>query len=59
MGAWSFVDRPIEQVLSNLTVKARRPRYVGRRAAAAPATGLNKRHQQEQAELVDAALRIA
>ena len=59
MGAWSFVDRPIEQVLSNLTVKARRPRYVGRRAAASPATGLNKRHQQEQAELVDAALRIA
>jgi 2-oxoglutarate dehydrogenase E1 component len=59
MGAWSFVDRPIEQVLSKLTVKARRPRYVGRRAAASPATGLNKRHQQEQAELVDAALRIA
>ena len=59
MGAWSFVDRPIEQVLSNLTVKARRPRYVGRRAAASPATGLNRRHQQEQAELVEAALHIA
>jgi len=59
MGAWGFVDRPIEQVLSNLTVKARRPRYVGRRAAASTATGLNKRHVQEQAELVNAALNIA
>jgi 2-oxoglutarate dehydrogenase E1 component len=59
MGAWNFVDRPIEQVLSKLTVKARRPRYVGRRAAASPATGLLRRHNQEQAELVDAALRIA
>jgi 2-oxoglutarate dehydrogenase E1 component len=59
MGAWFFVDRPIEQVLSKLTVKARRPRYIGRRAAASPATGLNKRHVQEQGELVNAALRSA
>jgi 2-oxoglutarate dehydrogenase E1 component len=57
-GAWMFVDRLIEGVLSSITIKASRPRYVGRPAAAAPATGLLKRHNREQAELVDAALRI-
>jgi 2-oxoglutarate dehydrogenase E1 component len=58
-GAWLFVDRQIEQVLSNITIKAHRPRYVGRPAAAAPATGLSKRHLKEQAALVDAALLVA
>jgi 2-oxoglutarate dehydrogenase E1 component len=59
MGAWTFVESRIEQVLSDLTIKARRPRYTGRPAAASPATGLMKRHNREQAELIDAALTIA
>ncbi len=51
MGAWSHVlqvwleerpDRPL--------------RYVGRRAAASPATGSYKQHQQEQQALIDQAL---
>ena len=56
MGAWSFVDRRIERVLSGLDIAAKRPRFVGRAEAASPATGLFKRHQQEQAQLVDDAL---
>jgi len=34
----------------------RRPRYIGRPAAAAPATGLMARHMAEQKAIVDAAL---
>ena len=50
MGAWQFVDRKLE------TISGRRPRYVGRPAAAAPATGYAKVHQAEQARLVNEAL---
>ncbi|HEX5452960.1 MAG TPA: 2-oxoglutarate dehydrogenase E1 component [Stellaceae bacterium] len=56
MGAWGFVDRRIEQVLGGLDIAAKRPRFVGRAEAASPATGLFKRHQQEQAQLVQSAL---
>ena len=56
MGAWNFVDRHTEQVLSGLDVAAKRPRFVGRLEAASPATGLFKRHAEEQARLVAEAL---
>jgi 2-oxoglutarate dehydrogenase E1 component len=56
MGAWYFVDRRIEGVLSTLKVKSRRPVYVGRPESASPATGLYKRHVREQTALVDQAL---
>jgi 2-oxoglutarate dehydrogenase E1 component len=56
MGAWNFVDRRIERVLSGLDIAAKRPRFVGRAEAASPATGLFKRHVQEQAQLVGDAL---
>ena len=56
MGAWNFVDRRIEQVLRGLDVAAKRPRFVGRAEAASPATGLFKRHVEEQAHLVAEAL---
>ena len=58
MGAWSFVDRRIEQVLAGLGNLAKRPSYVGRPEAASPATGLLKRHIKEQAKLVDDALTL-
>jgi 2-oxoglutarate dehydrogenase E1 component len=58
MGAWSFVDPRIEQVLSGLDIKANRARYVGRPEAASTATGLLKRHNAEQAKLVAAALTV-
>jgi 2-oxoglutarate dehydrogenase E1 component len=56
MGAWTFVDRRIERVLTVLKHKAKRPSYVGRGAAASPATGLAKVHAAEQAALVKQAL---
>ncbi len=56
MGAWYFVDRRIEAVLAGLKVQARRPVYVGRPDSASPATGLLRRHNIEQAHLVDEAL---
>jgi 2-oxoglutarate dehydrogenase E1 component len=56
MGAWNFVDRRVEQVLSELGIAAKRPLFAGRDEAASPATGLYKRHVEEQAHLVDEAL---
>ena len=56
MGAWNFVDRRIEQVLAGLDVAAKRPRFAGRAEAASPATGLFKRHVEEQTHLVAEAL---
>jgi 2-oxoglutarate dehydrogenase E1 component len=56
MGAWNFVDRRIEQVLGGLDVAAKRPRFAGRAEAASPATGLFRRHVEEQGQLVSNAL---
>ncbi|MAS87354.1 MAG: 2-oxoglutarate dehydrogenase E1 component [Micavibrio sp.] len=56
MGSWFFVDRRIEKVLTELKHKAGRPKYVGRKEAASPATGFLKVHNAEQAKLVDEAL---
>ena len=55
MGAWRFVR---EQFLDGAIADAggRVPRYLGRPAAAAPAPGSHKVHQQEQDALIAAAL---
>ncbi|HZH27561.1 MAG TPA: 2-oxoglutarate dehydrogenase E1 component, partial [Azospirillaceae bacterium] len=58
MGSWFFVDRRIEQVLTEIGHKAGRPKYAGRPEAASPATGLLKQHNLEQAALIDAALSV-
>ncbi len=47
MGAWTFVDSYLEWVLEQVKAKVRRPRYVGRPAAAATATGLMSKHQAQ------------
>jgi len=53
MGPWHFIHDQIEPLL----VDSRRElRYVGRPESASPATGSGKRHQQEQAEIVNDAL---
>ncbi len=57
-GYWHFVDRRIENVLTEIKVKSSRPRYIGRIDAAAPATGILSRHQAEQAKILDDALKI-
>ncbi|MBI0534501.1 2-oxoglutarate dehydrogenase E1 component [Roseomonas sp. KE2513] len=59
MGGWNFVDRKIEEVLVAAGGKARRPGYVGRPAAASPATGLAKVHAQQQEALVRQALGLS
>jgi 2-oxoglutarate dehydrogenase E1 component len=56
MGAWTFVDRRIEESLELAKHRVSRPTYVGRTASAATATGSLKRHNKEQAELIDKAL---
>ncbi|WP_068084980.1 2-oxoglutarate dehydrogenase E1 component [Polycladidibacter stylochi] len=55
MGSWFFVQQYIEWVLEHVGAKVDRPRYVGRPASAATATGLMSKHlAQLQAFLDDA-----
>ena len=56
MGAWTMVMPEIETVMAEMGLKQPRLRYVGRPAAASPATGLLRRHLKEQAALVEEAL---
>ena len=53
-GAWSFVERRIQSVINPTGAAGRRRlRYVGRPAAASPATGSHKVHGEQQTALVD------
>ncbi len=58
MGAWTFVEPRIEEVLLDIGAECRRPIYVGREESAAPATGLLRRHLAEQKDLVNRALTV-
>ncbi len=53
MGAWRFVQ---EQLQPALDATNRVLHYAGRPASASPSAGSLKRHQQEQADLIDEAL---
>ena len=55
-GYWTFVEPNIEWVLNKIGARYTRPRFVGRAAAASPATGLASRHKTEQTALVSEAL---
>ena len=55
-GAWLFVLPRLGFLMEELGNPVPRPTYVGRRAAAAPATGLQRRHVAEQTGLVADAL---
>jgi 2-oxoglutarate dehydrogenase E1 component len=58
-GAWTFVEPYLEWVMnhkSNEPPEYRRPRYAGRPAAAAPATGLMSRHLAQLKAFLDDAL---
>ena len=57
-GGWAFVEPNLEWVLGRIEADHGRPRYVGRPAAASPATGLARQHKQQQDALVDEALTI-
>jgi len=58
MGAWTFVQPEIEKVLADIKHKQSRLPYIGRPASASPATGLLRRHNREQAQLLDEALTL-
>jgi 2-oxoglutarate dehydrogenase E1 component len=58
MGAWTFVGPRIESIMKRLDGPSKRPKYAGRHEAASAATGTNRVHVAEQAELVDGALTV-
>jgi 2-oxoglutarate dehydrogenase E1 component len=56
MGSWTFVEPYLEWVLEHAKSKVRRPRYAGRPASAATATGLMSKHQAQLKAFMDEAL---
>jgi 2-oxoglutarate dehydrogenase E1 component len=56
MGAWTFAEPNIEWVLQQIKAKHKRPRYAGRPASAATATGLMSKHLRELKAFLDEAL---
>ena len=58
MGAWTFVAPNIEWVLDHVDTEFKRPRFVGRSASAATATGLMSKHQAELKAFLDDALTL-
>lgn len=55
MGAWLFMRDQIQPLLAG---SGRELRYAGRAESASPATGSHRRHQQEQAEILEEALTL-
>jgi 2-oxoglutarate dehydrogenase E1 component len=56
MGGWSFMEPNLEWVLEHVGGHVKRARYAGRPASAATATGLARKHAEEQKKLVADAL---
>jgi len=56
MGAWHFIEPYLEWVLNQTAAKNKRPRYAGRAASAATATGLMSKHLAQLKALLDEAL---
>jgi 2-oxoglutarate dehydrogenase E1 component len=56
MGSWHFIEPYLEWVLNQVNAPNRRPRYAGRAAAAATATGLMSKHLAQLRALLDEAL---
>ena len=55
MGSWTFVEPYLEWVLKTAGAKVDRPRYVGRSASAATATGLMSKHLLQLQTFLDEA----
>ena len=56
MGAYGFVKRRIESVMKQINMKQEKLIYVGRRAAASPATGVFDRHLANQKNILRLAI---
>jgi len=58
MGAWTFMDRRMEEVLQNIGAVDDRLTLIARTASASTATGYTKVHEETQKKLIEYALRI-
>jgi 2-oxoglutarate dehydrogenase E1 component len=56
MGAWHFMEPYLEWVLNQINAANKRPRYAGRAASAATATGLMSKHLAQLKAFLDEAL---
>ena len=56
MGSWTFVEPRITAVLAMAGREGERPRYAGRAASAATATGLMSKHESQRRQLLEDAL---
>src|ERR1700710_1070313 len=56
MGAWHFLEPYLEWVLNQINAANKRPRYAGRAASAATATGLMSKHLAQLKAFLDEAL---
>ncbi|MDC0344668.1 2-oxoglutarate dehydrogenase E1 component [Alphaproteobacteria bacterium] len=59
MGAWTFVERRLERLLTDMSHQFKRPAFVVRTESPSPATGFAAQHALEQESLVEKALVIA
>jgi len=58
MGAWTFAAPRIAEVLAQVKTASGAAAYAGRPEASSPATGIHKRHVEEQRKLVEEALTL-
>ena len=56
MGAYSFVKQRVEGVLSSIGCLEKELLFIGRKASASPATGVQERHIQNQRNIINLAL---
>ena len=57
-GGWSFVEPNLEWSLNRVNAKCKRAKFIGRAAAASPATGLATQHKEQQETIINEALTI-
>jgi len=57
-GGWSFVEPNLEWSLNRVNAKCKRAKFIGRAAAASPATGLATQHKEQQEMIINEALTI-
>jgi 2-oxoglutarate dehydrogenase E1 component len=56
MGSWTFVEPRIAAVMAMVGRGSQRPRYAGRAASAATATGLMSKHEAQRQQFLEEAL---
>ena len=57
-GGWSFVEPNLEWSLNRVNARCKRAKFIGRAAAASPATGLATQHKEQQETIINEALTI-